>query len=828
MDNTLLKLAFAGLIHDIGFLVDKDVFNITGQCIENHKSFEEGDTKALYTATFIKQMKQWLPNEFDSEELAELAAGYQTPNTPMQWIVKVSDCVSNGTECDISDNSKHLDINDYKNFRLLPLFEQLSFAEENKEKDIDKLSYCYPLKKVSPTNIFPGLRDEILPKSTEEAKEQYKELFKEFIGKLQILKHKDQNLKLWIEHFESLMMIYTSCIPAVSSQNIIPDVSFFDHSKVTSAVAIAIYLYHKQCGTLEEDKIKNYNDNKFLIINGNFQGIQKYIFKGYGDSGKYRSKILRGRSFAVSLLSELAAHMLCSKIGLPSTSVILNAAGRFTVLSHNTKEAMELTKETEKIINEWLVKVAYGETIINLSFQEAACKDFIPFNFVKLRNRMQNAMEIKKFSSNLLEIHGGAAKGFLTSFDKKEFNPSLCPICHKRPSSVKAKKADDQDSCKICIDHIFLGTNLVINDSTKDRLLEPLFGKYQIEFEGKNRNKKLKVISSEGKLIKYWDLGISPEENVAVKFINGYIPVYKKDDIKDEDLEEKKPGMPITFNDIAGKAKISSPNEDDKFRGIEALGVLKADVDNLGILMGSGINEKRFTFTRLTTLSRQLNYFFSVYLPYLFTTEDQFENIYTVFAGGDDLFLIGPWNSIIELARYLRDKFDDYVRNENVHFSAGISLHKAHTPIDAMAARVEKEIEKSKTEGRNRLTLFSETVEWKQVYDLYLIKSRLEEWLDTNTINKAMLFRLNLLMEMVAEEERIIKQSLIDINDMSCTKWRSMLAYTLIRNAAKETKDNEEGRREEIDEVRASLADWLLKYKGKLKIPVWDILYNSR
>ncbi|MGA1871270.1 MAG: Cas10/Cmr2 second palm domain-containing protein [bacterium] len=90
-----------------------------------------------------------------------------------------------------------------------------------------------------------------------------------------------------------------------------------------------------------------------------------------------------------------------------------------------------------------------------------------------------------------------------------------------------------------------------------------------------------------------------------------------------------------------------------------------------------------------------------------FFYKDQFENIYTVFASGDDLFLIGPWNSIIELARYSRIKFDDYVRNENVHFSARISRHEPYTPIDVMAEKVEKEIEKSKTAGRNRLTLFS-------------------------------------------------------------------------------------------------------------------------
>ena len=29
---------------------------------------------------------------------------------------------------------------------------------------------------------------------------------------------------------------------------------------------------------------------------------------------------------------------------------------------------------------------------------------------------------------------------------------------------------------------------------------------------------------------------------------------------------------------------------------------------------------------------------------------EEFKDIYTVFAGGDDLFLIGPWNKIVDFA----------------------------------------------------------------------------------------------------------------------------------------------------------------------------------
>jgi len=104
-----------------------------------------------------------------------------------------------------------------------------------------------------------------------------------------------------------------------------------------------------------------------MIISGGISGIQNFILRGYGDSRKHRSKLLRGRSFAVSLLSELCADMLCRYIGLPSTSVILNAAGRFTLLAPDTVETRNAVEQVSEKVNKWLIKHTYGETNITLS-----------------------------------------------------------------------------------------------------------------------------------------------------------------------------------------------------------------------------------------------------------------------------------------------------------------------------------------------------------------------------------------------------------------------------------------------------------------------------
>ncbi len=75
----------------------------------------------------------------------------------------------------------------------------------------------------------------------------------------------------------------------------------------------------------------------------------------------------------------------------------------------------------------------------------------------------------------------------------------------------------------------------------------------------------------------------------------------------------------MTFAHIGTKALRS---ENRKFYGIDALGVLKADVDNLGAIFSCGFQGSMFTLSRISSLSRILNNFFALYLPYALKYEN--------------------------------------------------------------------------------------------------------------------------------------------------------------------------------------------------------------
>ena len=283
----------------------------------------------------------------------------------------------------------------------------------------------------------------------------------------------------------------------------------------------------------------------------------------------------------------------------------------------------------------------------------------------------------------------------------------------------------------------------------------------------------------------------------------------------------------LQFSQIGAKSKTILEN--GKTVGIDALGILKADVDDLGRLMLCGLPAGQLSISRLASMSRQLDQFFSLYLPYLLSHREEFNSIYTVFSGGDDLFLIGPWNQIVTLASELSDKFRAFsCNNPDIHLSAGISLHKPHTPVDYLSETTENLLKKSKNQdGKDSVTLFGVTVKWSRLENLRKIETTLSDWLENHIINNAMLYRLNGIIDLAEEEKSLVKENPIILDKLSCTKWRAYLSYSVGRNVATEYKSTDE-RESYIDEVGGKLAGWLEKYGAELKIPLWTLLYNQR
>ncbi|HIE32664.1 MAG TPA: type III-A CRISPR-associated protein Cas10/Csm1 [Thermodesulfobacteriaceae bacterium] len=864
MDQTGLKIAVAGLMHDIGKFAQGNVTIPKQYAIDNADQYQpfynnrHSHIHALYTAAFIEQFADKLPPCFnepgwgDGDSFINLAAGHHNPETAMQWIVTMADRISSGLDRATFDKGEKIAFQDFKKTRLLPLFEGLEVGAGDAYEKLSDFNYRYPLAPLSAGSVFPLHRDSKILQT--DANQEYQTLFDTFIRHLGELQHRQTNLELWVSHFDSLLQTCTAMIPAARVGDVIPDVSLYDHARTTAAFASALYQYHLQTDSLDERSIRDSGEEKLLLVTGDFYGIQDFIFSAGGEMKKFRSKLLRGRSFAVSLFSELAADMLCRELGLSPLSVILNAAGKFTLLAANTQQSREDVSKVEAAINDWLFEISCGQASMGIAVTRANTSKFYCNAYGELHDtHMRDVQERKKLKLDL-ERYSGTMDGYLEAFDNN-LDRQICGLCGKRPADARA--AADRtvlgeagvSVCPVCRDHVMLGSGVVkynrlaildsADPSTSGKgLHRPLFGRYQLRFTASGS------FSTDAEVLKIWQVNGNTDgslfSDITMRLLNGYVPLYRPEDEHDDCLlagergEDKtlelidqiNVGDPKTFSHIALKAKRKN-SERERVSGTEAIGVLKADVDDLGLLMGCGLPEKRFTLSRMATLSRQLDAFFSVYLPNLLANSDDFRDIYTVFAGGDDLFLIGPWNKMAYLAVYLKERFAEYVcANKKVTFSAGITVHKAHVPVDKLARATEDALEESKNaEGKNSVTMFGQTVTWENFQALLENRNAMQNWLDKNYISSAMMYRFNHLIALAEQERAALAGGDVCLDDLTAMKWRSMFSYSIQRNINSSLKGEE--RQGAVQDV-SLMARWMDTYGAATRIPLWHLLYDKR
>lgn len=869
MDSAVFKIAMAGLLHDIGKFAQGSLEvapaywngNANLYLPFNKKEGRYTHQHALFTAAFIEQMKDLLPDEFNQpgwgkgDSFINLAAGHHKPESPMQWIITKADWISSGLDRDEFEPGENIAFTEAKKTRLLPLFEQISPENKKVFSKRGDFKWRYELAPLSARSIFPVKNRDIKKK---DAEQEYRQLFHDFCDSLGQLYHRKENVELWSLHFDSLLKTYTSHIPAARTGMVVHDVSLYDHCRTTAALAASLYLYHSSKDDLNKSSILDGHAEKLLLVSGDFYGIQDFIFSAGGEMRHHRSKILRGRSFAVSLFTELAADMLCREIGLPFLAVIMNAAGKFHLIAPNTQDAMRAINSTETQINDWLFDISCGQSTMGITATPAATDEFTGSSFKALWQKHMSNMESRKCSRLDLNRYGGVVSGYLDRFNN-ELNSRLCPLCGKRPSSKEAENdkiiyRDTKGSaCKICRDHVMLGTHLVKNKmlavldassapTNRTRLLCPIFDKYQVIFTDNPLEKE----AAEKRLFKLWSINIDKDGTIptgaSAMLLNGYVPLYGPEDEHDDRLlsgkrsQEKTEEMidlikdktPKTFAHIAAKALFVEVRDDDstELKGTEAIGVFKADIDNLGAIFGCGLADNRFTISRIATLSRQLNTFFTVHLPHFLSTETAFQDVYTVFAGGDDLFLIGPWNRMAELALHLQDQFHNYVcKNDDIHFSAGITVHKPNTPIDRIAEESEHALETSKGAGRNRITMFGVTVPWSDFQELFKKKAVLQTWLAKGYLAQGMFYRFNDFVRMAGEKKLIKNEEAVHIHDLECLKWPSMFCYSVYRNINSSFKNED---REKVYKELSEMAVWIELYGEGVKIPLWHLLYDIR
>lgn len=497
-----------------------------------------------------------------------------------------------------------------------------------------------------------------------------------------------------------------SYIPASTARGEAADISLYDHQKLTAAIGACMYDYFQ---LQEIDDYREYcfsgakqqafrQEPVYLLVGADLSGIQNFL---YTIPSKGALKSLRGRSFYLDLLLENVADEILEILELSRCNLLYSGGGGFYLLLPNTSRTLDVLGEVNKAVNNWLLKYFGSRLYLSMGWAECSAADF------KIGESDQNPLGVR-----YQQIHDQLDQDKHARYNVEQltqlFNPHSvlnrtkdgtreCSICHT--SSAELMKYDaagesDTWACRTCRNLRGLGEKLlkhnllVVTDNLLARAeayslpVPSVSGEKYITFLGHD---KLEEAREHIRRV-YCKNEMNTGNKMATRLWMGDY-VTRSDYNNTMELEE-----------LAGLAGGSS----DK-AGIKRLGVMRADVDNLGAAFMAGFSGQYATLGRSAVLSRQLSLFFKMYVNtlcagevnglqemqhsrfYLFdAAKDKARKVHIVYSGGDDMFIVGAWDELIELAVDIRRAFDRFT-NGKLTFSAGIGLFDSKCPMAEMA-----------------------------------------------------------------------------------------------------------------------------------------------
>jgi CRISPR-associated protein Csm1 len=190
-------------------------------------------------------------------------------------------------------------------------------------------------------------------------------------------------------------------------------------------------------------------------------------------------------------------------------------------------------------------------------------------------------------------------------------------------------------------------------------------------------------------------------------------------------------GRPIWFTELAKAYSLGDP----------LLAVLKADADSLGVRFEHLLNSGGLDAMR--ALSDRLDAFFAGRLRQeLANCHGRWWPIYTIFAGGDDLIMVGPWNVMVDFASAMRQWFAEEFRDHGLTLSAGLELMKPKRPIKPLVERAELLLNQAKDRGKDRLAAFGQVWQWENHDAIISAAKQLVEWENAGDIQRGWLHTL--------------------------------------------------------------------------------------
>lgn len=545
------------------------------------------------------------------------------------------------------------------------------------------LDDSYPAKKYyAPTTLD---MENIMPRS-ETWNYGYENLIQNFYDELEKLMHAPpKGFDAFLVIMDTLLKKYWWSIPASGKKD--EDASLYDY--IRTSVAIAAVLTR----TTQNDA----EGKPYIMAAGHFSGIQRYIFSVSKVGAGGVAKRLRARSFYVNAMVSALAHRIIHKFGLPVMNILMLTGGKFYILLPNTAEAETELHRIEEQTAAFLYEKFKGNLSLELVWEKFAEDGIVDYSatVAELASKIEREKE-RPLESVLINGEEWNTEQFAVYQDLS--NKSMCASCRS------ALVDEGKEMCPNCETDTEIGGKLpkikIFSFSRKKgqyKLLDGYYLNLDTSVGGEDNYFLMKL--NDPSLFGMYD------RPVSVQFVANNVPLHE--------------GEVKTFGEIA-----------DEARGSKKLGILKADVDTLGFLFSNGLqgeDNRPVSIARVNTMSRLLELFFGGYLQHLL--ERKYRNVYCVFSGGDDLFLIGSWNDMPALAIELNRKFHEYTGyNPCMTLSAAICMAESGGHISTLAERCEDKLKQVKQEadriispeksGRNGIYFLGKVITWEDFEEL--------------------------------------------------------------------------------------------------------------
>ena len=535
------------------------------------------------------------------------------------------------------------------------------------------------------------------------------------------------------------------------------------------------------------------SSKRFQLVLGDLSGIQSYLFAvaHIGEGGV--AKRLRSRSFHLALLAKTAALYILDALGLSYRHLIMTAGGVFMLAVREDDQLEPIRRELDR----HLYTRYHGALQLHLASrtvsvdQLSAVSDVIgSLHYGIQRSKMQPASHLLKSDTgerwhDRIWLHERASGAY-------------CVSCRRHPVR---EEASDETLCEYCSQDerngmllprsqsMWIGPALAqessdnVSSSSGERA-GVLWGRYDVWLL-RDSGQLPDQMKKEG----YWERWTDepsdmPDTSSACWVSNAYLSNH----IPQRD------GAPIHFEDLAGLS-----------RGKKMLGIYKADVDRLGLLLSYGLRSDQgdYSLAEYLTASRMLEDFFGERLTV--HLREKFPHLYTVFSGGDDLFLIGPWSELPDFAMWMRQEFERFVEgNPEVTLSASLLFVPPRAPIATVAREAERLLEQAKElanpfrtaqggQGRNQVALCGIVVEWN---DLPIIWERAKQWAAWVNVGACSSQFIRKLLELSELRDTYVREGKID-----GLRYNALLHYAIRQTGKTPIQD-------ELKEERRKLLSW--------------------